>query len=203
MLKAGRAHGRPMIVIAMIAAAATQPTAIHTPPNTIQSKLRSTLVAGITPSPLPAEIAEAAVQIEITRNDLALHVREPRLEVREFAFQGLQRVGGRSADAAPERLLVGARIKRRRLRPEHDRQNDVGNDRRREKEDEAEHGDEPHDDRLDADVVGDPGADAGKDAAISVAPQAMARTTIVGPDHSLTHPLERLDAPFHPPRALP
>src|SRR5215469_2160993 len=205
-----------MIVIAMIAAATTQPTAIHTPPNTIQSRLRSTLVTGITPSPSPAEIAEVAVQLEITRNDLALHLREPRFEVREFAFQGLQRVGGRGADAAPERLLVGARIKRRRLWPEHDRQDDIGDDRRREKEDEAEHGDEPHDDRLDADVIGYPGAYPSDDAAISVAPQAMARTTIVGPDHpspplshaparrfAVEHPLERLDAPFHPPRALP
>src|SRR5215831_13890066 len=113
-----------MIVIAMIAAATIQPAAIHTPPNTIQSRLRSTLVAGIIPSPLPAEIAEVAVQLEIAGNDLALHLREPRFEVREFAFQGLQRVGGRGADTAPERLLVAARIKRRR-----------------EKEDEAEHGD--------------------------------------------------------------
>src|SRR5215470_1862777 len=167
----------------MIAAATTQPTAIHTPPNTIQSRLRSTLVTDITPSPSPAEIAEVAVQVEITRNDLALHLREPRLEVGEFALQGLQRVGGRGADAAPERLLIGARVQCRRLWPERQCQDDIGDDRRREKEEEAEHGDEPHDDRLDADVVGDPGAYPSDDAAISVAPQAMTRTTIVGPDH--------------------
>src|SRR5215467_720202 len=38
MLKAERAHGIPTMVIAMTTAATTQPTAIHRPPNTIQSK---------------------------------------------------------------------------------------------------------------------------------------------------------------------
>src|SRR5215467_5622586 len=47
MLKAARAHGRPMIVIAMITAATSQPTAIHRPPNTIHSRLRSRLKGDI------------------------------------------------------------------------------------------------------------------------------------------------------------
>src|SRR6516162_9623403 len=216
MLKAARAHGRPMIVIAMITAATTQATAIHKPPNTIQSRLRSRFITGISSSPLTVEIAEPAVQIEIARGDLAFHLAEPSLEVRKLAFQGVQRVGGRGADAAPARLLVGAGIERRRLRSQHQRQDDIGDDRRREEEDEAEHGDEPHDDRLDADVAGDPGAHAGNDAAIGVAPQAMARAAAVGPGHpsysrlhaparrfAVEHFLERIDAPFHPPRALP
>src|SRR5262249_23747121 len=40
MLKAARAHGMPMIVIAMMTAAISQHTAIHRPPNTIQKTLR-------------------------------------------------------------------------------------------------------------------------------------------------------------------
>jgi hypothetical protein len=124
-------------------------------------------------------------------------------------------VCGRSADAAPERLLVRARVERWRIWPEHQRQNDIDDDRRREEEDETEHGDEPYHDWLDADVVGDAGANTGKDAAISVAPQAMTRAA-VGPDHlsfscphaparrvGVQHLLERFDPPFHPPRALP
>src|SRR6516164_6392185 len=215
MLKAARAHGRPMIVIAMITAATTQATAIHKPPNTIQSRLRSRLITGMSSSPSTAEIAEFAVQIEIARGDLAFHLAEPRLEVGKLASKGVECVGGCGADAAPKRLLVGAGIERRRLRPQHQRQDDIGDDRRREEEDEAEHRDKPYDDRLDADVAGDPGAHAGNDAAIGVAPQAIARAA-VGPDHPLSsrlhaparrfaveHFLERLDAPFHPPRALP
>src|SRR5271168_5145607 len=131
MLKAARAHGRPMMVIAMITAATTQATAIHKPPNTIQSRLRSRLITGISPSPSTAEIAELAMQLEIARGDLAFHLAEPRLEVGKLAFQGMQRVGGRGADAAPERLLVGAGIERRRLRPQHQRQDDIGDNRRR------------------------------------------------------------------------
>src|SRR5208282_4446008 len=205
-----------MMVIAMITAATTQATAIHKPPNTIQSRLRSRLITGISSSPSAAEIAEPAMQIEITRDDLAFHLAEPRLEVGKLAFQGVQCIGGRGADAAPERLLVGAGVKRQRFRPQRDGQDDVRGDRRREKEDKAEHGDEPHDDRLDADVVGDPSAHAGEDTAIGVAPQAMARAAAVGPGHPLSsrphaparrfaveHLLERLDAPFHPLRALP
>ena len=41
MLKAARVHGRPMMVIAMITAAITQPTAIQKPPSTIQRMLRT------------------------------------------------------------------------------------------------------------------------------------------------------------------
>src|SRR6516165_10195508 len=216
MLKAARAHGRPMTVIAMITAATTQATAIHKPPNTIQSRLRSRLITGMSSSPSTAEIAEFAVQIEIARGDLTFHLAESRLEVGKLAFQGVQRVGRRGADAAPERLLVGAGIERRWLRSQHQRQDDIGDDRRREEEDETEHRDKPYDDRFDADVGGDPGAHAGDDAAIGVAPQAIARAAAVGPDHPLSsrlhaparrfaveHFLERLDAPFHPPRALP
>src|SRR5271165_4399200 len=173
-----------MMVIAMITAATTQATAIHKPPNTIQSRLRSRLITGISSSPSTAEIAEPAMQLEIARDDLAFHLAESRLEVGKLAFQGVQRVGGRSADAAPERLLVGARIERARLRPQHERQDDVRGDRRREEENEAEYRSETYDHRLDADVVGDPGAHAGEDAAIGVAPQAMARAAAVGPDHS-------------------
>src|SRR6516162_3989680 len=117
MLKAARVHGKPMMVIAIITAATTQASAIAKPPNTIQSRLSSRLIAGISSSPSTAEIAELAVQIEIARGDLAFHLAESRLEVRKFAFQGVQCVGGRGADAAPERLLVGAGIERRRLRP--------------------------------------------------------------------------------------
>src|SRR5215471_6996913 len=40
MLKAARAQGKPMIVITMMTAAIAQPTAIHRPPNRIQSRLR-------------------------------------------------------------------------------------------------------------------------------------------------------------------
>src|SRR5271167_2557132 len=119
MLKAARAHGRPMMVIAMITAATTQATAIHKPPNTTQSRLSSRLITGMSSSPSTAEIAEFAVQIEIARGDLAFHLAEPRLEIPELAVQGMQRVGRRGADAAPERLLVGARIERGRLRPQH------------------------------------------------------------------------------------
>src|SRR5271167_3996130 len=117
MLKAARAHGRPMMVIAMITAATTQATAIHKPPNTIQSRLRKRLITGIVSSPSAAEIAELAVQLEIARGDLAFHLAEPRLEIGELASEGVQRVGGCRADTAPERLLVGARVKCRRLRP--------------------------------------------------------------------------------------
>jgi hypothetical protein len=39
MLKAARAHGMPMIVIAMITAATSQPTAIQTPPKIIHKML--------------------------------------------------------------------------------------------------------------------------------------------------------------------
>src|SRR5262249_27644468 len=102
------------------------------------------------------------------------------------------------------------------LWPQRNRQDDVGGDRRREEEDETEHDGEPHDDRLDPDVVGDPGAHAGENAPIRVAPQTMARAGAVGPyPRSLScahaparriaveHLFERLDAPFHLPRALP
>src|SRR5690348_17109879 len=41
MLKAARAQGRPMIVIAMMTAAMIQPNAIHRPPNRIQSRFRT------------------------------------------------------------------------------------------------------------------------------------------------------------------
>src|SRR6516162_32049 len=216
MLKAARAHGKPMMVIAMITAATTQATAIHKPPNTIQSRLSSRLITGISSSPSTAEITEFAVEIEIARGDLAFHLAEPRLEDGKLASKGVHCVGGRGADAAPERLLVGAGIERRRLRPQHQRQDDIGDDRRREEEDKAEHRDEPNDDRFDADVTGDPGAHAGNDAAIGVAPQAIARAAAVDPGHPLSprlhapsrrfaieHSLERLDAPFHPLRALP
>src|SRR5262245_10140798 len=40
MLKAARAQGKPMIVMTMMTAAMAQPTAIHRPPNRIQSRLR-------------------------------------------------------------------------------------------------------------------------------------------------------------------
>src|SRR5262245_21033336 len=39
MLNAARAHGMPMIVMAMMMEATTQPTAIQSPPNTIQATL--------------------------------------------------------------------------------------------------------------------------------------------------------------------
>ena len=41
MLNAARAQGRPMIVIAMMMAATSQPNAIHAPPSTIQRTFRS------------------------------------------------------------------------------------------------------------------------------------------------------------------
>jgi hypothetical protein len=41
MLKAARAHGSPMIVIAMMMAATTQPNAIQAPPSTIQRTFRN------------------------------------------------------------------------------------------------------------------------------------------------------------------
>ncbi len=47
MLKAARAHGRPMMVIAMITAAISQPTAIHNPPNTIQRIFRNSGTTGM------------------------------------------------------------------------------------------------------------------------------------------------------------
>src|SRR5271165_4339847 len=136
-----------MMVIAMITAATTQATAIHKPPNTIQSRLRSRLITGISSSPSTAEIAELAVQLEIARGDLAFHLTEPRLEVRKLALQGVQCVGRRGADAAPKRLLVGVGIECRRLWSQHQRQDDIGDDRRREEQDETEHRDKPHDDR--------------------------------------------------------
>ena len=37
MLNADQAHGRPIIVSAMMKAASTQPAAIHRPPNTIHN----------------------------------------------------------------------------------------------------------------------------------------------------------------------
>src|SRR5579871_3010778 len=40
MLNAARAHGRPMMVIAMMIAATSQPKAIQAPPNRIQMTLR-------------------------------------------------------------------------------------------------------------------------------------------------------------------
>ena len=39
MLNAARAQGRPMMVIAMMTAAISQPTAIQRPPKTIQNRL--------------------------------------------------------------------------------------------------------------------------------------------------------------------
>src|ERR671919_785985 len=47
MLKAARAQGRPMIVIAMITAAIIQPSAIQTPPVRIQSTFRMTFSGDI------------------------------------------------------------------------------------------------------------------------------------------------------------
>src|SRR5258708_33903197 len=41
MVIADQAHGSPMMVIAMMRAATAQPIAIHRPPKTIQSRLRS------------------------------------------------------------------------------------------------------------------------------------------------------------------
>src|SRR5215475_7335349 len=41
MLKAARAHGMPIMVIAMMTEAMTQPTAIHRPPNKIHSRFNS------------------------------------------------------------------------------------------------------------------------------------------------------------------
>ena len=40
-MNAARAQGRPMIVIAMMTAATSQPNAIHAPPSTIQRTFRS------------------------------------------------------------------------------------------------------------------------------------------------------------------
>jgi hypothetical protein len=40
MLNAALAQGKPTMVIAMTTAAITQPSAIHKPPKTIQSRLR-------------------------------------------------------------------------------------------------------------------------------------------------------------------
>src|SRR5271157_5139199 len=47
MLNAARAHGRPMIVTAMMTAARSHAAAIHTPPVTIQRMLRKSLSRGI------------------------------------------------------------------------------------------------------------------------------------------------------------
>jgi hypothetical protein len=41
MVNAALAQGKPTIVIAMTTAAITQPSAIHKPPKTIQSRLRT------------------------------------------------------------------------------------------------------------------------------------------------------------------
>ena len=40
-MNAARAQGRPMMVMAMITAATSQPNAIHAPPSTIQTIFRS------------------------------------------------------------------------------------------------------------------------------------------------------------------
>ena len=49
-LRCAQANGIPMIVIAMSTAASSHPAAIQTPPNMIQSRLSSTLVAGMIPA---------------------------------------------------------------------------------------------------------------------------------------------------------
>ena len=46
MLKAARAQGMPMMVIAMMAAAISQPSAIQKPPSTIQSEIEQELNGG-------------------------------------------------------------------------------------------------------------------------------------------------------------
>src|SRR6266446_119715 len=47
MLNAARAHGRPMIVMAMMTAASSQPAAIHIPPVTIHRMLSRSRRSGI------------------------------------------------------------------------------------------------------------------------------------------------------------
>jgi hypothetical protein len=53
-----------MMVIAMMTAATSQATAIHKPPSTIHSRLRSRLITDIGFPPSTAEVAEPAVQVE-------------------------------------------------------------------------------------------------------------------------------------------
>src|SRR5450631_560472 len=47
MLKAARAHGRPIMVMAMMKAATTQAAAIHRPPKTIQSMFNNIETGGM------------------------------------------------------------------------------------------------------------------------------------------------------------
>src|SRR5579883_628747 len=58
MLKAARVHGRPIIVMAMISAAISQPTAIIRPPQTIQRTLSRSDIGDI--GALPCDMWEAA-----------------------------------------------------------------------------------------------------------------------------------------------
>ena len=55
MLTAARAHGKPMMVTAMMTAASNQPSAIQAPPKMIQRMFKSNDMAG---PPCPAVIWE-------------------------------------------------------------------------------------------------------------------------------------------------
>src|SRR5258708_18634832 len=129
MLKAARAQGRPMMVIAMMMAAMSQPTAIHQPPKMTHRTLRRRLtgdMSGVLAAASAADVAEFAVEIEIRRRPPSLHPPQPLLELGEFVAQRLQRVVGRRADAAPEDLLLAAPIEPRRPLWQDPRQRDIG-----------------------------------------------------------------------------
>src|SRR5260221_1705574 len=146
MLKAARAQGRPMMVIAMMMAAMSQPTAIHQPPKMTHRTLRRRLtgdMSGFLAAASAADVAEFAVEIEIRRRHPGLHPRQPLLELGEFVARRLQRAVGRPADAAPEDLLLAARIEPRRPLWQDHRQRDIGDEGRQEEEDQTEYGGEP------------------------------------------------------------
>src|SRR5665213_1492969 len=179
MLKAARAQGSPMMVIAIRRAARNQPAAAKTPPKISHNMFSNRLRSGMTLSRFDdvartglgstAEIAEFPVEIEIARRDLTLHPAQAILEHGEFAIELLDRIVGGGRDAAPELLLLGVGIKRARSRTKRQGQDDVGQHRRREEQHQGDDEAQAHDDRLDTEIAGDAGADAGEDAAVGVA----------------------------------
>src|SRR4051812_28338393 len=104
MVSAARAQGRPTMVIAMITAASSQPSAIQTPPVKSHRTLRTKLMSGIDGAS-DAEIAELAAQLVLSGGDVGLHPREPRLEVAELELQRIEAAVGRQRHLAPQALL--------------------------------------------------------------------------------------------------
>src|SRR5262245_42838894 len=89
MLNAALAQGNPTMVIAMTTAAITQPSAIHKPPKTIQSRLRRREMMDIAGPRWGCEAASASVQPGARRRcSGTIGCRKPCVGSRLFAAIG-------------------------------------------------------------------------------------------------------------------